>query len=400
MLVLKQVFMNEIDFRQLIEGHVTGSLSDADQKKFFELLEKEEYRRILEQVMGNEWTEGMYEEQGGAQVYDRIERNVLSAIEAAPAKKSSGLVFFIRRYGLAAAAVLILAIAGIVFFLLPKGSKTTEPAVALKTQPAVKDIPPGKNGAILTLDNGQQIILDSVGNGIIADQGNSKIVKQQNGLSYETVNPANATVYNTISTPRGRQYPNLVLSDGTKVWLDAGSSIRFPVAFTGNERKVEITGQVWFDVVHNDRMPFKVMAKGTEITDVGTQFNVNAYADEASLKVTLLHGAVQVKGTILKPNEQATISEDGSLRLNKDVDIEEVMAWKNGLFKFDDADIQTVMKQLSRWYDVDVSYSGTITKETFSGKISKNLSLQDVLDGLAFTNVKFKIEGKKLIILP
>jgi len=192
----------------------------------------------------------------------------------------------------------------------------------------------------------------------------------------------------------------ITLSDGTKVWLDAGSSIRFPVAFVGNERKVEITGQVWFDVVHNNKMPFKVVAKGIEITDLGTQFNVNAYDDESETKITLLQGEVKVQNTLMKPGEQARISGNSSLRLVRDVDLEEVTAWKDGYFKFNKADVQTVVRQLSRWYDVDVTYTGAIPKGTFTGKIGRNLTLQEVLDGLAFTNDKFRIEGHKLIVLP
>lgn len=271
--------MNEIYFRQLLDSYITGQISGPDQVKLFDLLEQEDCRKVLEQLLREEWQTGNYEEQENPQVASLVEQYVLNKInEQKPAPVRS--ISFFRRYRITAAAVLVFAIAGTIWLASKDASKNNNAIADTKNQTQKIDIAPGTKGAVLTLDNGKQIILDSARDGLIAEQGNSSIIKKENGLSYESDATANTALYNTITTPKGKQYPNLILADGSKVWLDAGSSIRFPVAFTGKERKVEITGQVWFEVVHNDKMPFKVMAKGVEITDLGTAFNVNAYDDE------------------------------------------------------------------------------------------------------------------------
>jgi ferric-dicitrate binding protein FerR (iron transport regulator) len=297
------------------------------------------------------------------------------------------------------------AVAAAILFVIAGGvwlwGRMDRPA---KQVPAIAQVPsnvaPGRNGAILTLDNGRQVVLDSLHNGLIAQQGSATVTKQKDRLVYKSAPAAgDAMSYNTITTPRGRQYSDLVLADGTRVWLDAGSSIRFPVAFIGRERRVEVTGQVWFDVVHNERQPFRVVARGVEIDDVGTQFNVNAYEDEERTKVTLVEGAVSIGDVLLKPGQQAQVPITGKIHVSDHADLDQVMAWKNGFFSFRDADIKAVMRELARWYDIDVVYEGTHYTETFSGKIGRRLSLRDLLDGLAQTRVRYRIEGKKLVIL-
>lgn len=399
------VFMTETDFRTLVDQYVAGDLSKAGQQQFFELLEDENYRNLLEHILEEEWLSGRFEEPGNdhvrALVQQRVLKNIQSEQDAEGGRPATSVVYMQKYRWAIAAVVLIIVTAGVVFVVQKNSLRNAgdQPVAKETTVPAI--IEPGKNGAILTLDNGQQIVLDSVGDGIIASQGASNIVKGEGSLRYQPVNGERAAiVYNTISTPRGRQYPNLMLSDGTRVWLDAGSSIRFPVAFAGKERRVEVSGQAWFEVVHNSEQPFKVIARGVEITDVGTEFNVNAYEDEDELKVTLLEGAVEVQHRLLEPLEQARITRTGSLNIKTNVDPAEVLAWKFGFFHFNRADIQTVMKQISRWYDVEVSYAGNIPDKTFNGKISRNLSLQDLLDGLAFSDIRFRVEGRRLIVEP
>ncbi len=262
------------------------------------------------------------------------------------------------------------------------------------------DVQPGSNGATLTLANGQQIILDSAHNGLLTTQGNTVVIKQNDQLSYQAGSAETATVsYNTITTPRGRQYPNLILADGSKVWLDAGSSIRFPTAFTGTERKVEITGQVWFDVVHNDKMPFRVMANGIEINDLGTVFNVNAYGDEEKTKVTLLSGTIRIQSITMKPGEQAQITKDGKINIASGIDTDEVMAWKNGVFQCEGADVASVMRQISRWYDVDIVYDRPITKRVSLLNVPRTVTMTNILKIMEMTgNVRFVIEGKKVTV--
>ncbi|HQW45168.1 MAG TPA: FecR domain-containing protein, partial [Chitinophagaceae bacterium] len=274
----------------------------------------------------------------------------------------------------------------------------------VKTTPEKNDVAPGGNKAILTLADGSTIILDNAANGSLTEQGNTKVIKLDDGqLAYNTLNEKpTEIVYNTISTPRGGQY-QLTLADGTKVWLNAASTLRFPATFSGNERKVELTGEGYFEVAKNAAMPFKVSVNNMTVEVLGTHFNINSYSDEASIKTTLLEGAVKVTNgdavQMLSPSNQAQLTADGEIRLNRNVDIEDVVAWKNGIFNFSGTAIENIMRQISRWYDLDVSYEGAISKETFSGVVSRNSNLSQVLKIMEQAGVKFKIEGKKIIVM-
>lgn len=268
-----------------------------------------------------------------------------------------------------------------------------------------QDVLPGGNKATLTLGNGSTIVLDSAGIGTIAQQGSATVRKSGSGrLAYNVIPQTPAEMmYNTVTTPRGGQY-QLTLSDGTRVWLNAASSIRFPVLFQGKERSVEVTGEVYFEVAHNDKQPFKVKAGEQIVEDIGTAFNINAYPDEGAIRTTLIEGSVKVSegkdATVLKPGEQ-TIAGLQQFRVQHSVDIDQVMAWKNGLFSFDHADLQTVMRQLARWYDVDVRYEGQIPAKAFNGKIGRTLTLSQALDVLTMTSrVHYTIAGKQLTIRP
>lgn len=276
-------------------------------------------------------------------------------------------------------------------------------------------VAPGGNRAILTLAGGQKIILDSAAAGILAEQGNTQVQKLGDGkLAYEAGDktkedvaghPGSTTapLYNTLTTPRGGQY-QLTLPDGTKVWLNAASSITYPIAFAGNSRTVEMTGEAYFEVTHDKKHPFTVKAGGQTIQDIGTHFNVNAYADEPEQVTTLLEGAVSVDGHLLRPGEKATAI--GATATGVDIrvtqgDPEGAVAWKNGLFDFTDAGVETVMRQLSRWYNVDVTYEGNIPTRQFTGMIGRSLTLNQVLAGLTKERVHYQIEkGNRLIITP
>jgi len=212
-------------------------------------------------------------------------------------------------------------------------------------------------------------------------------------------------VYNTVTTDKGRQW-RLTLPDGSKVWLNAQSSIHYPLNFTDKERVVEIAGEVFFEVVHNSKKPFKVKVGNKVIADIGTSFNINAYADESDMKTTLIEGSLSISNTrtnipptILEPGQQAVVNSTGFIRVNQHQDLDEVMAWKNGMFNFNETNIENIMRQIGRWYDLDIEYSGKITTETFSGMVSRNKSLNQVLKVLEQASIKFKIEGKKIIVI-
>jgi transmembrane sensor len=319
-------------------------------------------------------------------------------------KQSSPIISIFRKKWLRyAAAIVILLGTGLYFLATPKQTIQEKPAIA---KLPVADIEPGKQGAVLTLVDGSKMVLDSLGNGIVATQNGTKVLLQNGQLVYEAGNPAEAIVgYNTMATPKGRQF-QLSLPDGSKVWLNAASSIKYPTIFTGNERKVEVTGEAYFEVVKNPSSPFRVkINEETEIEVLGTHFNVNSYKNEESINTTLLEGSVLVKnGTgklVLKQGQQARVAENEKIKLVEDVDVEKVMAWKNGVFNFQDATLEEVMRQLERWYDIEIVYEKNIPKLEFYGKMGKDLSLQTVLRGLEKSNVHFRIEeGNRLVVLP
>jgi ferric-dicitrate binding protein FerR (iron transport regulator) len=262
-----------------------------------------------------------------------------------------------------------------------------------------KDIAPGRNGAVLTLANGTRIVLDSLDDGVIATQGGTKVVLNNRRLAY-TPGPgsAGAVGYNIMTTPKGRQF-ELVLPDGTRVWLNAASSLHYPTAFTGRERVVEIIGEAYFEVAHNERIPFKVkINNATEIEVLGTNFNVNAYNDEPVIKTTLLSGSVKVTGgkkkqtLIMRPGQQSEVDTDGTINLEKDANTSLAVAWKEGRFEFQGS-IQDIMRQVARWYDVEVVYEGDVSDKAFGGAISKYENVSRVLQMLELTGtIHFKME--------
>jgi len=302
-----------------------------------------------------------------------------------------------------AAAIIILLGTGLIFLTSNRKDDSVKPVITKKT---TTDIEPGKEGAILTLVDGSKMLLDSLGNGIVTTQNGTKVLLQNGQLVYKTGKSSDVLVgFNTMTTPKGRQF-QLLLPDGSKVWLNAASSIRYPIAFTGNERKVEVTGEAYFEVAKDPNRPFKVKVnEETEIEVLGTHFNINSYNNEESINTTLLEGSVLVKNSsgklVLKPGQQARVAGSEKIKLVSDVDVEKVMAWKDGVFNFQDATLQEVMRQLERWYDIDVVYEKNIPRLEFYGKMGRDLSLAAVLRGLEKSNVHFRIEeGRKLVVLP
>jgi len=266
---------------------------------------------------------------------------------------------------------------------------------------------PGSNKAVLTLANGSTIKLETVVKGTITQQGEAKISKPVEGqLVYNSLNEKpNKGLFNTLATPRGGQY-QLVLSDGSKVWLNAASSLHFPVTFYGKERKVALTGEAYFEVAKNASMPFKVVVDGkTQVEVLGTHFNVNAYDDEGIVKTALLEGQVKVvelatgAASIISPGEQARLNSYGQISIDKNIDTEQAIAWKNGAFNFSNADLGMVFRQLSRWYDVDIVVEGSLPERQFNGEIQRDLKLTQVLKLLEKNGVYSRLEGKKLIVL-
>lgn len=276
------------------------------------------------------------------------------------------------------------------------------------------DIPPGTNKATLTLADGSIIVLDSTKHGQIARQQNIVIKEDENGkVVYEPANasetsespatpaPAETIAMNILATPRGGQY-QVVLPDGTKVWLNAASSLKYPATFTGSERRVELTGEAYFEVAKDPSKPFNVKTASQTVTVLGTHFNINSYTDEGTTKTTLLEGSVRVTnnaGQSVKiiPGEQA-INTLSYINVNANANVDEAIAWKNGKFMFNNTDLQTIMRQLSRWYDVDVEYQGKAAQKHYMGRISRNVPVSQIFEILKTSGLNFTINGRKIIV--
>lgn len=306
------------------------------------------------------------------------------------------------RWWAAAAAVVFIIAGAITYTMYDKpGRDATGVPVAVQ-----HDVPPGKEGAILTLADGRQVSLDTVKNATVALQGGVTAKVVNGSLVYE--GKGEVVAYNTMTTPKGRHF-QVTLPDGTKVWLNAASSIRYPTIFMGAERRVEVSGEAYFEVTKNPTKPFLVNVAGkAEVEVLGTQFNVNAYENEESINTTLLEGSVRVillgqkirpgREVILQPGQQAQIA--AAIRVIPNADVDKVIAWKNGLFNFEGATLQEVMKQLERWYDIEVVYEKDVPKMELTGEMTKGVTLNGLLIVLEKLGVHYRLEGRKLIVLP
>jgi hypothetical protein len=312
-------------------------------------------------------------------------------------KQKNAIPYLLLRQIAAAAILFIILSGGITFYLVKSNNRNY----------AKNNIPPGGNKAILTLANGTTIILGNIKNGILTLQGGTVVKKTGNGqLLYDASDVRNsALAYNTISTPRGGQY-TVILPDSTKVYLNAASSLRFPTSFSGKFRTVSLTGEAYFEVAHNKNKPFMVTSEGQTVEVLGTHFDINAYADEHVIKTTLLEGSVKVtasgKTAQLIPGQQSQVIQgknlDTLINLVSNVNMDEAVAWKNGYFQFESANLQSIMRQFSRWYDVKVIYEGQPDNRLFSGQIHRNLNAAQALDLLNYANVHFTIDGKTIIV--
>jgi len=395
--------MGTHNWQFLIDKYLANTISKAELEQLLHMADEQEDHAALTTVLKKHW-ESARERNGET----GIDWDAKFAALMDESRREAPVIQIGKRhktrlfYRITAAAIVCIICTGAYFLFLQPSKKNREiiPAsLAIK-----KDIPaPASSNAILTLANGQKIVLDSASNGALAMQGNTKVEKLADGQIVYKGKASAEMQYNILTVPKGSKIANITLADGTKVWLNAQSSLKYPVAFRGAERKVEITGEAYFEVAHNAAMPFKVQKETTLVTVLGTHFNINSYDDEPAVKVTLLEGAVKInKGNavgILKPGQQAKIAAD--IKTSGEVDTEEVLAWINGKFQFGEAaDISSVMKQISRWYDVEVEYRGTVTGH-IGGTISRNENVSQVLKMLEMTGgVTFKIAEKKVIVMP
>jgi len=388
-------------FKELIDQYSTGDLSPESRAAFASLLEQPEYRTLLEAELERTFMEDVYEAAEPAQRKERLNKLIREKIAAAPAIVTHRVHFLKRGWvRIAAAAIIILLLGSAVLVKLTKPPVKESSIAGAAPAP---EIGPGHDGAILTLADGSKIVLDSIEKGKLVSQAGAELVLGNNQLTYKAqAQPVAAISYNMLNVPRGRQF-RVILPDGTNVWLNAASSLRYPTAFAGATRQVEITGEAYFEVARNVAMPFIVKKGETEITVLGTHFNINAYDEESTQDITLLEGSVQVKhgsnSLVIKPGQQARVGN--GIKLADEVDLDEVVAWKNGKFQFGEtADIQTIMRQVANWYDVDVKYSGTNFKH-IGGTISRDVNLSQLLKVLETTGVvHFRVQGKTVEVQP
>jgi len=329
--------------------------------------------------------------------WDKMLTHVLNHPQSRRLQRRDNL-FTVKRLAIAASVLVFLAWS--FFYLLNGLYKNTEDSIVASE---IDVQAPTGNRSYITLENGTVIVLDSLGQGGLAQDGNMRIVRSGPGqISYLPIGEDETLRYNTITNPRGSRVVDVTLSDGSRVWLNAGSSLRFPVAFIGKERNVEMTGEGYFEVAHDNKRTFHVK-KGDMVVEVlGTKFNVNAYEDEPDIKVTLLEGSVSVsndnENRLLRPAQQARILGD-KIEINKNVHIESVLAWKEGLFFFSGATLQEVMSHIARWYDLDVMYEGKMTGKRFGGKIFKDASLSEVMKILEASGVHYELKNQKTIVI-
>lgn len=392
--------MNQKRFKALFEQYLNDSLPAEDLSELQEAIQGEHNQIIFDDLLKNAFKEPAF-----AEMDDEARQTVLSAINSRirqgdPELRNIDKKRRIHYRWLAGVAALLFLGLGAGWFFLRNNDK------GQKENTYTHNIKPGSNKATLTLANGKKLILADSLQGELATEAGVKITKTKQGQIVYTVasgedNGKRALQYNILTTKRSEQF-QVILPDGSHVWLDAASSLKYPVAFSGNERKVELTGQGYFEVSHNAAMPFIVKTDKTEVQVLGTHFNISAYDDDRETKTTLLEGSVRIKArqanTILKPGEQAALNDKGQLSVNKNVDVEMETAWKNGLFEFKKSGIEEVMLKASRWYDINVKYEGKVPKRVLNGRMSRAADISELLGILQFGGIKYRIEGKNVII--
>ncbi|HVI43965.1 MAG TPA: FecR domain-containing protein [Chitinophaga sp.] len=399
--------MTASEIRQLLEKYKRNALSDAELLQLQELVGGGEFEAAIKEdileALYADVADGGWEQQDKAAILRRILGKEVADMAGNVGGYTKPLTG-IRRSWMAAAAVLALAaVAGGSYIALRSRPETQQ--VAVRKAP----LAPGTNKAMLILADNSTVALDSSSNGTVAMQGNTQVTNANGALSYEAGGNSDKVVYNTMVTPRGGQY-QLTLADGSKVWLNAASSIRFPTVFRGKERLVEVTGEAYFEIQQDASRPFRVKvnaAGGNDMTInvLGTSFNVMAYPDEQSIRTTLVDGTVQLeKGDVrsmLKPGFQAVLPAQGSNFDIAPADIEQDLAWKEGKFRFVNTNIRVIMRQLARWYDIDVQYDGNVSDIDFTGVISRRADAGALLKALETTQrVKFSVSGSSITVTP
>lgn len=406
--------MNRNRLEYLFDRYINRQCNQVEEQELMELLELPGNEMMIKRVMNKVMAETEPDPKMPADAAKTVLQQILSAQKQESVTAKVKHMSVGSRWSKIVAAIVVVAFLSGITFLVSTRRLKEEPVSAAAPEQMIR---PGGDKALLTLADGTVVDLNAVPDGTL-QQGGDYLIKKNDGIleidggSLRGVHTS-LSAFNVLSTPRGGQF-RLVLPDGSNVWLNAESSLKFPVEFDGRRREVELTGEAYFEIKpamaaqkKNVKIPFDVLVnlpsgKKAKVEVLGTHFNVNAYANEGAMKTTLIEGAVRVsedkQAVELKPGQQANISKDGSLKLDVNADVEGSIAWKNGLFHFDNAGITTIMNQIGRWYDVEVVYPDRVPVRRFEGKISRNARLSDVLHILRLSGLKFRVEGKKIIV--
>ncbi|MBC9912393.1 FecR family protein [Chitinophaga varians] len=387
--------MDNNRLKYLLSQYTTRTATPAELEELKTFLGSDEQDAQLEWMIEEAWVQSAEADQ---QVFDTQSDAMLTRILSTDTAKRSLAKTFYRSYR-AAAAILLLILAGGAILWTRQRKKPVPAATAHH-----KIFLPGSDKAVLTLADGRNIELDSNMNGQVAQQGHVSLQTNAGQLIYQSQSaPASTTVsWNTLRTPKGGQY-SLVLPDGSRVWLNAASSLQYPTAFTGPTRQVTLNGEAYFEINPNAAQPFFVNTGETAVAVLGTSFNIMAYNNENSIRTTLLQGAVKVSRQsaqhLLKPGQQSLINENGTMEIIDHADTDLAVAWKNGLISFRSADIRTIMRQVERWYNIEVVFQGDVPTRTFTGDIPRTADLSALLRLLEISKIHFKLEEEKLIVM-
>jgi len=393
--------LKQEEVQQLLERVKQSSATDEDCDRILALLNGDQSAEFIIYATRYYEEQRLVFEQSDNLIWKNIFEKIVGVdkedLNNKPETPVYSMYFFRRFLAVASVAVVVLLLAAGAYFWSENKDNKALTLVEADTQ----DIKPGREGAILTLADGSKVLLDTIHSGTVALQSGVTAKIVNGDLVYEGA--GSEVVFNEVQTPKGRYY-HLILPDGSEVWLNSLSSIRYPTSFSGTERRVEITGEAYFEVAKKQGLPFYVKINDIASVEVlGTHFNINAYSNEGSINTTLLEGSVKVTGNInqalLKPGQQARIKDH--IDIYDDVDINQVMAWKNGLFDFEGLSIIEIMRQLERWYDIDVEFeNGVKDNIKFTGGISKRVTLNQLLEALEVLDIHFQLEGRRLIIKP
>lgn len=390
-------------FRFLFKRYAAKTADTEEITELFQLIKTDKYNKLLDELIDEFWIGAIPE---WIKVNDH--QKARDNYEAIQHRIKLRKVYFFKRISVAAAVLIVISVGG--YFLFNKNSRHTELAKA-QPQRFKNDVEPGKYKAKLTLADGTVIVLDSAKAGTLTIQGGTVLTNHQGQLVYERTNSpltAEPSLMNTLSTAKGETYAT-VLQDGTKVWMNSASSIKFPVAFTGNERRVEIIGEAYFEVARDVSKPFYVtfpsLGGGRDgiIEVLGTHFNINSYSDEPFLTTTLLEGSIRITGPVqamkLSAGQQVQMTSNGEINLVRNADVDRAIAWKNGLFDCNGLDVAAIMRQVARWYNVEVRLEPGLTGDKFVGRIPRTVSLANLLKVLELNGVRFTIDGRKITVM-